>query len=462
MKQHSTMSPAPPPLTQPAVPAPEVNPAPPAAAELVVPVVSRAAQASPAEHDRWASTARTTVEPPVASPPIPAAAPPPLGPPPVAVPVVPEMKPATPQPAADEHLATELAEALLAVVSEKTGYPEETLELDMDMEADLGIDSIKRVEILGTMQTRFPDLPRPKAEDLAELRTLEQVVEHLRANLPAAIPPASTLSRNANPSPAASAPQNGSTPVKTNGVPLSTARLRPLPPPDELELRLPDGWTCVLTDDGTANTARVAQMLAERGWQIVVLRFPTSLVAARPVLPPSIGRVVLQDVSEEHLERALASIAESYGPIAGFIHLHPSFVHSDMGRLFDPIEKAIVQQVFLIAKYLKPSLNAAARLGRSCFLTVTRLDGAFGTELRLPTGPVGGGLAGLTKSLRQEWSNVFCRALDLDPSLSPEELARAVLAELHDPDEKMLEVGYGARGRVTLVADHASSNGAGR
>ncbi|MFT6215679.1 MAG: polyketide-type polyunsaturated fatty acid synthase PfaA, partial [Roseivirga sp.] len=40
-----------------------------------------------------------------------------------------------------------LTASLLQVVSEKTGYPTEMLELNMDMEADLGIDSIKRVEI---------------------------------------------------------------------------------------------------------------------------------------------------------------------------------------------------------------------------------------------------------------------------------------------------------------------------
>ncbi|MEA3465142.1 MAG: beta-ketoacyl synthase N-terminal-like domain-containing protein, partial [Thermodesulfobacteriota bacterium] len=38
--------------------------------------------------------------------------------------------------------------ALLEVVAEKTGYPQEMLELDMSLDADLGIDSIKRVEIL--------------------------------------------------------------------------------------------------------------------------------------------------------------------------------------------------------------------------------------------------------------------------------------------------------------------------
>ena len=36
---------------------------------------------------------------------------------------------------------------LLQLVSERTGYPEEMLGLDQDMEAELGIDSIKRVEI---------------------------------------------------------------------------------------------------------------------------------------------------------------------------------------------------------------------------------------------------------------------------------------------------------------------------
>ena len=77
-------------------------------------------------------------------------------------------------------LAT-LSDTLLLVVSDKTGYPPEMLELDMDMEADLGIDSIKRVEILGALQEEMPDLPHPNLEDLAELRTLNQIIDYLRS-----------------------------------------------------------------------------------------------------------------------------------------------------------------------------------------------------------------------------------------------------------------------------------------
>lgn len=45
-----------------------------------------------------------------------------------------------------------VTELVLSLVSERTGYPPEMLGLDQDMEADLGIDSIKRVEILGGIQ----------------------------------------------------------------------------------------------------------------------------------------------------------------------------------------------------------------------------------------------------------------------------------------------------------------------
>ena len=69
--------------------------------------------------------------------------------------------------------------SLLAVVSEKTGYPVEMLELSSDMEADLGIDSIKRVEIMGAMRAQFPDLPMADPEAFAEMRTLGQIIQYM-------------------------------------------------------------------------------------------------------------------------------------------------------------------------------------------------------------------------------------------------------------------------------------------
>ncbi|HEV7854220.1 MAG TPA: beta-ketoacyl synthase N-terminal-like domain-containing protein, partial [Mycobacterium sp.] len=47
--------------------------------------------------------------------------------------------------------SVDLHALMLAVVAEKTGYPAEMLNLDLDLEGDLGIDSIKRVEILAAI-----------------------------------------------------------------------------------------------------------------------------------------------------------------------------------------------------------------------------------------------------------------------------------------------------------------------
>ena len=77
---------------------------------------------------------------------------------------------------------------MMEVVAEKTGYPTEMLELEMDMEADLGIDSIKRVEILGSVQEIIADLPELNPEDLAELRTLGEIVDYMKSKAQAVAP----------------------------------------------------------------------------------------------------------------------------------------------------------------------------------------------------------------------------------------------------------------------------------
>ncbi|MGH1340643.1 MAG: SDR family NAD(P)-dependent oxidoreductase, partial [Nannocystales bacterium] len=94
-----------------------------------------------------------------------------------------------------EAVAVEgVSEAVLAVVSEKTGYPVEMLEPTMGLDADLGIDSIKRVEILSALQEKRPDLPVIGPEQLGALQTLADVIAHLggteAGTMPAATPDA--------------------------------------------------------------------------------------------------------------------------------------------------------------------------------------------------------------------------------------------------------------------------------
>jgi acyl carrier protein len=109
-------------------------------------------------------------------------APPPVEPAPL--PKAPEpMAPIQPEPilSAPKTAGSEVEAMLLSIVAELTGYPSEMLDASMDMEADLGIDSIKRVEILASLQKRMPGLPQLNTAQLGSLRTLRQVAEHVAA-----------------------------------------------------------------------------------------------------------------------------------------------------------------------------------------------------------------------------------------------------------------------------------------
>jgi acyl carrier protein len=321
----------------------------------------------------------------------------------------------------------ELADALLVVVSEKTGYPADMLDMSMDMEADLGIDSIKRVEILGAMRAKFPELPAFKAEELAELRTLQQIVDYMSAQVEV---------------------QPNRFFKVAGDIPRSPVALKILPRPDFLDFDVPENAVCVITDDGSPLTADLVHEMKARGWQVVVISFPATL------FPPSSGMEVRQirllDWSEEQLKGVVDLISSQYGSIQAFIHLNPTSKRfSRNGDIFLEQEKIIIKSIFLLAKYLKPALTAPT--GRRSFMTVARLDGMLGIDGHI--GAIASGLFGLTKSLNLEWESVHCRAVDLAPDIPPGDAARHIVAELHDPNRLVVEVAYGSAGRVTLVAE---------
>ncbi len=85
-----------------------------------------------------------------------------------------------------------LIQILLRLVSDRTGYPTEMLGLDQDMEAELGIDSIKRVEILGVLQKNLPEPLaaniKERMESLTRVKSLNAIVDQLLLNRPTAAP----------------------------------------------------------------------------------------------------------------------------------------------------------------------------------------------------------------------------------------------------------------------------------
>lgn len=114
---------------------------------------------------------------------------------------------AAPAPAA--ATGTDPVALVRAIISEKTGYPVDMLEADMDLEGELGVDSIKQVEILSTLRDRMPELPEIEPERLVELRTIAAIAAMIAGATGAAAPSAPTPTPQPQPAPATAASNGG-------------------------------------------------------------------------------------------------------------------------------------------------------------------------------------------------------------------------------------------------------------
>ena len=69
------------------------------------------------------------------------------------------------------------------MVAGKTGYPKDMLDLDLDLEADLGIDTVKQAETFAAIRDAF-NIPVQEGLNLREYPTLQAVVGFVRKNRP--------------------------------------------------------------------------------------------------------------------------------------------------------------------------------------------------------------------------------------------------------------------------------------
>ncbi|MHA1828056.1 MAG: SDR family NAD(P)-dependent oxidoreductase [Candidatus Heimdallarchaeaceae archaeon] len=71
---------------------------------------------------------------------------------------------------------------VLNIISKTTGYDSELIDKEMDLEEDLGIDTIKQAEIFGKLREEY-NIPFDENISLAEFRTIKDIVKYLSKNV---------------------------------------------------------------------------------------------------------------------------------------------------------------------------------------------------------------------------------------------------------------------------------------
>ncbi len=76
-----------------------------------------------------------------------------------------------------------IKQTVLAIVADKTGYPPDMLDLDLDLEADLGVDTVKQAEMFAAVRAAY-NIPRDETLKLRDFPTLAHVIQFARDRQP--------------------------------------------------------------------------------------------------------------------------------------------------------------------------------------------------------------------------------------------------------------------------------------
>jgi acyl transferase domain-containing protein/NAD(P)-dependent dehydrogenase (short-subunit alcohol dehydrogenase family) len=315
-----------------------------------------------------------------------------------------------------KHLINDLGTVLLEIVSQLTGYPLEMLALDMDIEADLGIDSIKRVEILSALEEKTPNLPEISPEILGGLKTLGQIAEYLSKapSVDASPVRQNELKPIASPTNSKKSETVAEIRPKTESdlkeIPRSSVSVVDSPPSAQALKKIDSRGKVLITEDHTGLSEKIAAELTAQG--IDCQRISLALPDCEEEPSAAAGLIIVQDPNSQTMEKDLKT-------------------------------------AFALAKYLAPQLLKYAQDGGALFATITRLDGAFGYKGKNIKNPKQGGLAGLAKTAAVEWEKVCCHAVDIAPTFrNHDEIAKAVVREILTPGP--IEIGLDSRHRYTL------------
>src|SRR6185369_373511 len=89
---------------------------------------------------------------------------------------------------APTHVDESVKERILNLMVDKTGYPKDMLDLDLDLEADLGVDTVKQAEMFAAVRQTY-GIERDPNLKLRDFPTLKHVIQFARDRAPAAPAP---------------------------------------------------------------------------------------------------------------------------------------------------------------------------------------------------------------------------------------------------------------------------------
>ena len=314
--------------------------------------------------------------------------------------------------------------ALREAFAERTGYPLELIEADLDLEADLGIDSVKRVEVVGHVgEVLGVDV---KELDFSQALSVSDIAEVLVGSQNVEVVDAQRTEAGA-----------------------SDAQL------DSVTIRYEDESSRT-AHRYVPQSVRIKSLGAERtilpGDAILVTAADQSVNDAVRKVLEELNLTVIEipgDASEATIKRLTSS--DRLRRVSTVVDLSVLRPHADVLSKGDAWWQDVEGQyttVFSVAQATYETLQSHGE--HASWISVTSSGGMSGMDLRTVGDPIGGLTAGFVKTLALELRQMHTRIVDFDV-VEPSSLAGALRTELtHKAVNEEIEIGYIEGDRYTV------------
>ena len=331
----------------------------------------------------------------------------------------------------------DIESVLVEVVVKHTGYPADFIEMDQDLEGELGIDTVKQAEIMAEIRDHFA-LPVDEDFVLSDHPTLNHFTAYI-VKMQGGEPPVDEGPKPTEQSAVASVTSSRPIVTGTRRWQVEIEACPGIPSP-----LAPSGMV-VVSDDGWGIAEAFCQRMEARGMHAVRIGFESRIRDASK--QEENGRTVYRADPEqpEHLRWVAEQIGDA--TLAGMVHMAPLKLASE-----DWQDDASPSSQIAMAAHgwfgLLKELNQRIPSDAPGFVaSVTALDGRHG-NIGDRFNAVQCAASGVTKSFAFERPSLRCRAIDLHPEIifDEDEAAQKIEADIFELDGEV-EVGLDRDGR---------------
>jgi malonyl CoA-acyl carrier protein transacylase len=374
----------------------------------------------------------------------------------------------------------EVADKIVDMIASKTGYPKDMLDLDLDMEADLGIDTVKQAELFGMIRESF-GIPKQESISLKDYPTIRHCVKFVMDSKTEVRGQRTedrsqksddrsqrTEDRSQNSEDRKQKPEDTSSLAFSNsGVAVEeqleidvasimneiknnntrhiryTTAIKEMPVREEIIKKLDPQRPALIIGEDIELIKMFRSEFSRLGVDSIVITSGDTKIRGSYIVDFNDINGVEDLIKELSLKKNIGGIVYLMG-----------VVDKKLDNDIDPFKelKYYSMPLFLSAKYFHNSLSNPSKDFVTFITVVTMLDGGFGYLTKETYDPIYASMYGMGLCLRKEYEKSVVKVIDFNKGYDKQSLVKRTFYEIQYSDARC-SVSYNLDGkRYTMVA----------